>query len=64
MNGFKKQRGKAGLTQKETANKLGVHQTSVHFWESGKTAPRVAHLMKLMELYGCTIDDLFREHGK
>lgn len=38
--GFLSAREKVGLTQKEVAEKLGVDQSAVSFWETGKTHPR------------------------
>lgn len=55
---FLSAREKAGLTQREVAEKIGVDQSAVSFWETGKTAPRAALLKKLSELYGCTVDEL------
>lgn len=58
--GFISAREKSGLTQKEVADKIGVDQSAVSLWETGKTAPRASMLVKLAELYHCSIDDLFR----
>ena len=52
-------RTNAGLTQTEAARRLGVDQSSVSFWESGKKFPRASMLVKLADLYCCTIDELF-----
>ena len=57
---FLSAREKIGLTQKEVAEKMGVDQSAVSFWETGKTAPRAAMLVKLAGLYCCTVDDLLR----
>jgi putative transcriptional regulator len=54
-------RKNARLTQKEVANKIGVGQTAVSFWENGKTLPRASLLAKIAELYGVTIDELLSE---
>lgn len=59
--GFLSQRKKAGLTQFEVAEKVGVNQTAVSFWENGKNFPRAAVLKKLADLYHCTVDDLLKE---
>lgn len=48
----------AGLTQTETARRLGVDQSAVSYWESGKKTPRVSMLVKISDLYCCSIDDL------
>lgn len=59
--GFLSAREKVGLTQKEVAEKLGVDQSAVSFWETGKTHPRASLLMRLARLYGCTVDDLLAD---
>lgn len=58
---FSSAREKAGLTQAEVAKALGVDQSAVSLWETGKTAPRAALLPKLADLYGVTVDELLRE---
>lgn len=58
---FLAQREQAGLTQKETADALGVDQSAVSLWENGKNYPRAAQLVKLAALYGCTVDELLKE---
>lgn len=47
-----------GLSQTEVARRLGVDQSSVSCWESGRRMPRAIMLVKLAELYCCTIDEL------
>lgn len=56
--GFLSAREKVGFTQREVAEKLGVDQSAVSLWETGKTAPRVSVLVKLAGLYCCTVDEL------
>ena len=51
-------REKANLTQEELAQKLGVGQSAVSMWETGKSTPRPDVLKKLAALFGCTIDEL------
>lgn len=51
----------AGFTQKEAAARLGVDQSAVSFWESGKKTPRGALLPSIARLYGCTVDDLLSD---
>ena len=58
---FSVAREKAGLSQTEVAKALGVNQASVSYWESGKTQPRSAQLLKIAKLYGVTVDELLRE---
>lgn len=57
-NGMTIARKKAKLLQKDVADELGVHRSSVAKWETGVAIPRVGTLMKLARLYGCTIEDL------
>ena len=54
-------REKAGITQREVAEEIGVDQSAVSLWETGKTLPRASLLVKLAKLYGCTVDDLLKE---
>lgn len=61
---FLSAREKAGLTQREVAEHMGVYQSAVSFWETGKTRPRAALLVKLAGLYHCTVDELLKEGDK
>ena len=54
-------RKKQGLTQKDVAKAVGVDQTTVHLWETGKTSPRVGTLIRLAEFLKCTVNDLLQE---
>lgn len=51
-------REKAGMTQTDAAKEIGVDQSAVSLWETGKTAPRAGLLPKIAKLYGCTVDEL------
>lgn len=55
---YKKLREKSGLTQKELADELGVDQSAVCLWETGKTQPRAKLLPKIAKILGCTVDEL------
>lgn len=59
MTAIKKLRIQSKLTQSELAKLLGVRQSTVAMWESGKNAPRSETLPKIAKLFGCQIDDLF-----
>lgn len=48
----------AGLTQMQLANKVGVHHSSIAFWELSGTPPRGEVLPKLAEALGVSIDTL------
>ena len=61
---FLSAREKSGLTQREVAEHMGVDQSAVSFWETGKTRPRAALLVKLAGLYCCTVDELLKEGDK
>lgn len=52
-------RERAGLSQKQLADNLGVDPSAVSLWESGKTAPTVANLMKIAAILNCNPGDLF-----
>ena len=51
-------RTKAGLSQVKVGKALGISDAAVSLWETGKTLPRAALLIKLAALYGCTVDEL------
>lgn len=46
------------LSQAELAEAIGVDQTAVHLWESGKTKPRIENLMKLASYFNVSVDEL------
>lgn len=58
------ERKKAGLTQQQVADELGISDSAVNQWEKGKSFPRTEFLPKLAKLYGCTVDDLLKEANK
>lgn len=57
---FKEARKAAGLSQQQVAGQLGIHQTAISNWEKGKNLPAATMLVKVSALYGCSIDELFR----
>lgn len=61
---LKKLRMSKMLTQADLANELGVSRATVAMWETGGTKPRADMLPKLARVFGCTIDELFREPQK
>lgn len=58
MNALKQYRKAAGLTQLQTAHKIGISLDSIRRYESGTYEPRATELLKMAELFGCTIDEL------
>ena len=61
---LKTRRKEAGLTQQELAAQLCVHQTAVAGWENGRAQPSIEKLLKLAEIFGCTVDELLRDGGE
>lgn len=59
MNEIKELRKKAGFTQVKFTEAMGVTQSTVSQWESGRVLPDTAKLPKLAEVLGCTVGDLF-----
>lgn len=64
MSRIKELREQKNLSQNSLAVLLGVTQGAVHQWESGITKPRANILIKISNIFGCTIDDLFDEERK
>ena len=52
-------RFRAGLTQEQLADRLGVSPQSVSKWENAVAMPDITALPLLAEIFGVTIDDLF-----
>ena len=52
-------RYKAGLTQEQLADKLGLGPKSVSKWETAASMPDITTLPLLAEIFGVSIDDLF-----
>ena len=49
-----------GLTQRDLADKIGAALTSLQRWELGYL-PKGDHLIKLSEIFDCSIDTLLKE---
>ena len=52
-------RFKAGLTQEQLAEKLGIGPQAVSKWENAVATPDITTLPLLAEVFGVSIDDLF-----
>lgn len=48
------------MSQNDVASVLRVSQQSVSQWETGAREPPIWALIKLSDLFGCTIDELVR----
>lgn len=55
---IRNRRTRKGLTQEQIADSLGVKPNTVSQWESGVREPRLIQVVKLAELFGCTVDEL------
>lgn len=49
----------AGMTRAQVARALEVDQSQPYRWEAGNSVPSAETLLKLADLYHCTIDTLF-----
>lgn len=55
-------RRKAGLSQEQLADELGVTRQSVSKWESGAAMPELAKVIALSERFGVSVDYLVKDH--
>ena len=51
-------RSKAGLSQEQLAQLLGVSRQSVSKWETGSATPDLVHLLRLCEIFSTSLDAL------
>jgi len=58
MNRIKEARKAAGLSQSDTATRLGITQPTVSGWESGDYAPDMRHISAMCELFSVTPNQL------
>lgn len=57
-NNLQHLRSTRNMTQEQLAMLLGVSRQSVTKWEAEKSYPEMDKLLKLCEIFGCTLDDL------
>lgn len=55
---LKELREEADFSQKMLANKIGVSQSTVGMWESGKREPNFEMVSKLADFFNCSTDYL------
>ncbi len=60
VSNLKRFRLAKAYTQEQVADKLGVTAQTVSRWECGTTLPDVMLLPSIAELYGVTVDDLYK----
>jgi transcriptional regulator with XRE-family HTH domain len=53
-----------GLTQKELADKVELHQSQIHRYESGGSQPTLEALRRIALALGVSIDELVFEAGE
>lgn len=51
-------RQRAGMTQTQLAEAIGVKQKDVSRWEAGQIEPGVLIVKKMAQALGCSMDDL------
>lgn len=56
-------RAKAGLTQADVAEKLGLTNRAVGAWEAGRARPRLDKMNQLADLFGVPVSELLGEGG-
>lgn len=61
---FKFYREKIGFTQKEAANLLGVKNYQLANYETGRTEPNIATLLKMSSIYNVSLDELLNNQRK
>ena len=57
-------RKKAGLSQEELADKLGVSRQAVSKWECAESSPDTDNLIALSKIYGVSLDELINDEPK
>ena len=58
MNNLKEARKKAGMTQKQVAEHIGISQNAYSYWESGRNNVDSESMKKLSDLFNVSIDYL------
>ncbi len=57
---FKAARINSGLSQQQLADMLGMDRSSISKYENGVGLPHAKTLQKMCEIFGVTIDSLFK----
>lgn len=53
-----------GLKQKELALKIGLSAPSISYYESGEKKPSMNNALKMAQVLGVTVDELFNTKNK
>lgn len=51
-------RDKAGMTQTDLANQLGISRSAVNSWEMSFSSPSLANIIEMTQLFGVSADYL------
>lgn len=51
------------MTQQQLADKLNIDRSTISKWENGEFLPSTPNLIKLAQIYNCTVDDLLRQES-
>lgn len=57
-------KARGNLTMKELGDLVGVSESAVGYWETGKRLPSLDMLPKIAEVLGCRVSDLIDEDEK
>lgn len=57
-NNIASERVRIGMSQQDLADELGVSRDSVKGWESGDTAIRSSMLVRMADIFSCSLDYL------
>lgn len=55
---LKKYRTKLGMSQEDIADKLFISRQAISRWESGDATPDLTNLIKLTDIFDCSLDSL------
>lgn len=58
MKNLASERVRVGMSQADLASELDIARESVARWEIGASCPSVQMLMKMSDLFGCSVDYL------
>lgn len=58
MINIRKYRKQKGLTMKELGNMVGVSESAIGYWETGKRKPDYGKLLEICDALGCSFYDL------
>ena len=50
-----------GITQVQLAEIIGVEQSTISQWETGRAQPSLKIAVKIANALGCKVDDLIKE---